>query len=42
LAKLRRPKIACFPLYADFRSKTNATILLEMGHILRGEQAWEK
>jgi hypothetical protein len=37
LARLRRPKIICSPSYADFRSKTNAVILLDMGHTLRGE-----
>jgi hypothetical protein len=37
LARLRRPKIACSPPYADCRPKTNAVILLDMGHTLRGE-----
>jgi hypothetical protein len=37
LARLRRPKIACSPLYVDYRPKTNAVILLDMGHTLRGE-----
>jgi hypothetical protein len=37
LARLRRPKIVCSPSYADFRPKTNAVILLDMGHMLRGE-----
>jgi hypothetical protein len=36
LTRLRRPKIICSPSYADFRSKTNAVILLDMGHTLRG------
>jgi hypothetical protein len=39
--RLRRPKIACSPLYADYRPKTNAVILLDMGHALRGECAQE-
>jgi hypothetical protein len=26
----------------DYRPKTNAVILLDMGHTLRGEQAWKK
>jgi hypothetical protein len=34
--RLRRPQITCFPSYADYRSKTNAVILLDMGHTLRG------
>jgi hypothetical protein len=37
LARLRRPKIAHSLSYADFRPKTNAVILLDMGHMLRGE-----
>jgi hypothetical protein len=32
LVKLRRPKIACSPSYVDYRPKTNAMILLDMGH----------
>jgi hypothetical protein len=35
LARLRRPKIACSPLYADYRPKANAVILLDMGHMGR-------
>jgi hypothetical protein len=35
-------KIACSPSYADYRPKTNAVILLHMGHTLRGEHAQEK
>jgi hypothetical protein len=37
LARLRRPKIICSSSYADFRLKTNAVILLDMGYTLRGE-----
>jgi hypothetical protein len=33
---------ACSPSYADYRPKTNAVILLDMGHTLRGECAWEE
>jgi hypothetical protein len=32
LAKLRRPKAACSPSYADFRPKTNAAIFWETCH----------
>jgi hypothetical protein len=39
---LRRPKTACSPSYVDYRSKTNAKILLDMGHTLRGERAQEE
>jgi hypothetical protein len=42
LARLRRPKIACSLSYADYRLKTNAVILLYMGHTLKGEYAWEE
>jgi hypothetical protein len=42
LARLRRPKIACSPSYADYRPKTNAVILLDMGHTLRGEHVQEE
>jgi hypothetical protein len=42
LARLRRPKIAYFPSYVDYRPKTNTLILLDMGHTLRGEHAQEK
>jgi hypothetical protein len=30
-------KIACSPSYVEYRPKTNAIILLDMGHMLRGE-----
>jgi hypothetical protein len=36
LARLRRPKITCSTSYADYRPKTNAVILLDMGHTLMG------
>jgi hypothetical protein len=42
LFKLRRPKISCSPSYADCRPKTNAVILLDMGHTLKGKHAWEE
>jgi hypothetical protein len=41
LARLRRPKITCSPSYVDYRPKTNAVILLDMGHTLREEHTWE-
>jgi hypothetical protein len=41
-ARLRRTKIASSPSYADYRPKTNAVILLDMGHTLRGECAREE
>jgi hypothetical protein len=42
LARLRRPKIACSPSYLDYRLKTNAVILLYVGHILKVEHTGEK
>jgi hypothetical protein len=31
----------CLPSYADYRPKTNA-VILDMGHTLRGDCAWEE
>jgi hypothetical protein len=42
LARLRRPKVTCSPSYVDDRPKTNAVILLDMGHTLRGGFSWEE
>jgi hypothetical protein len=42
LARLRRSKIACSPSYADYRPKINEVILLDLGHTLREECAWEE
>jgi hypothetical protein len=41
LHRLRRPITACSPSYADYIPKVNAGILLDMGHTLRRECAWE-
>jgi hypothetical protein len=41
-ARLRKSKIVCSPSYADFRSKTIAVILLDMGHMLRGGHIQEE
>jgi hypothetical protein len=35
LARLRRPKITCSPSYEDYRPKTNAIVLLNMGQTVR-------
>jgi hypothetical protein len=37
LSRLRRPKLACSLSYADYRPKTNAVILLDMGQTLGGK-----
>jgi hypothetical protein len=42
LARLRKPKTVCSSSYADFRCKTNAIILLDMGHTLRGGHMQEE
>jgi hypothetical protein len=42
LSRLRRPKIICSSSYADFRFKTSAVILLDLGHTLRGEHMQEE
>jgi hypothetical protein len=39
---LRKPKITYCSSCVDYRPKTNAVILLDMGHTLRGECAWEE
>jgi hypothetical protein len=36
LARLKRIKIAYSPSHADYRPKTNAVRLLDMGHTLKG------
>jgi hypothetical protein len=41
LARLRRPKIVCSPSYVDFRSRANAAMRLDLGHMTRGEHIWE-
>jgi hypothetical protein len=40
--RLRRPKIVCSPSYANFRPKMNTVILLDMGHIQKGEHVQEE
>jgi hypothetical protein len=37
LARLTRPKIICSPSYADFRSRANTAMLLDLGHMIKGE-----
>jgi hypothetical protein len=41
LARLKRPKIVCPLSYVDFRSNANTPVLLDLGHMLRGEHIWE-
>jgi hypothetical protein len=42
IARLRKPKIICSPSHVDFRSKTNAVILLDLDHMLRGDHIQEE
>jgi hypothetical protein len=42
LARLRRSKIVCSPSYADFKSRANAVMLLDLGHTLRAAHIWEE
>jgi hypothetical protein len=42
LIRIRRPKITCSSSYVYFRPKTNAVILLDMGHTLRDDHACEE
>jgi hypothetical protein len=42
VSQAQKAKNRMFFLIWDCRPKTNALILLDMGHTLRGEQAWEK
>jgi hypothetical protein len=37
ISQTQTAKNKCSPSYPDFRSKTNAAILLDLGHTLRGE-----
>jgi hypothetical protein len=41
VSQVQRPKLTCSPSYADYRPETNAVILLDMGHTLRGEHTQE-
>jgi hypothetical protein len=35
--RLRRPKIICSPSYADFRSRANAAMWLDLDYMTRGD-----
>jgi hypothetical protein len=41
VSQAQKAKITCSPSYADYRPRTNAVILLDMGHTLWGEHAQE-
>jgi hypothetical protein len=42
LSEVNQAKSHMFSPYVDYRLKTNAVILLDMGHTLRGEHIQEK
>jgi hypothetical protein len=42
LARPKRPKIVCSPSYVDFRSRANAVMFLDVGHVLRGDCTQEE
>jgi hypothetical protein len=45
LARLRRPKFICSPSYADFRSRVNTALWLDLGHMTRREpilEVWDR
>jgi hypothetical protein len=41
VSQAQKAKNICSPSYVDYSPKTNA-VILDMGHTLRGECAWEK
>jgi hypothetical protein len=41
VSQVRRPKIACSPSYADFRSRANAAMWLDLDHKTRGKHTRE-
>jgi hypothetical protein len=41
LNRLRRPKITCSSSYADFRSRENTAMLLDLDHMTGGQHLWE-
>jgi hypothetical protein len=42
VSQAQKAKNHISPSYVDFRSKTNAVILLDMGHTLRGKHIQEE
>jgi hypothetical protein len=37
VSQVQKAKISCSPSYADYRPKTNAVTLLDLGHMLTGD-----
>jgi hypothetical protein len=42
VSQAQKTKIICSPSYADFRSRANAGVLLDLGHMLKGEHIQEE
>jgi hypothetical protein len=42
VSEAQKAKNLCSPSYVVFRPKTNAVILLDMSHMLRGEHIYEE
>jgi hypothetical protein len=41
VSQVQKMKIMCSPSYADFRSRANAAMWLDLGHMTRGEHIRE-
>jgi hypothetical protein len=41
VSQAQKTKNLCSPLYADFRSRANTAMLLDLGHTLKGEHIQE-
>jgi hypothetical protein len=42
ISQAHKAKYRMFSSYVDYRPKTNAVVLLDMGHTLRGEHTQEE
>jgi hypothetical protein len=42
VSQAQKATITCSPSYKDYRPKTNAVTLLDVGHTLRRIHPWEK
>jgi hypothetical protein len=41
VTQAQKTKIVCSPSYSDFRSRANVAMLLDLGHMTRGEHIRE-
>jgi hypothetical protein len=41
-SQAQKTKIVCSPSYADFRSRANTAMWLDLGHMVRGEHTQEE